>query len=181
MRIIANTLFLVAVLALTTSCIKDRFPSTRIDDDGAVLFLRLSTPGSYSGPNTRGLTFAEENTIDNIYVLVFNHQNQLVAIRQGLGITSSPGHSDPAYSGEGSFVVSVMPSKSVSDTYRLVVLANAASILNTTIGFDVEAVTNKAYAQVMAAIHVSITGKMYAYPAGSGGRIPMWGESGTLV
>ncbi|MCL2501638.1 MAG: hypothetical protein FWE99_00725 [Bacteroidales bacterium] len=177
MKTIISLLLWATILVSATSCIVENFSGGCLKGEESLFYLRLRTPGSYAGPAGRAMSLADENTIDDIYVLVFDRYNQLAAIRKGLEVTSSPGHSNPAYSGEGSFVVSVMPSKNFADTYKLIVLANAASILSATIGLDAEAIVNKGYEQVMAAIYGSITGKMYS----SGGRIPMWGESGALI
>ena len=179
MKRITNTLIAAAVMLLAFSCVKE----TVVDDSGrgskdqAEVVLRLKTPQGFTRQNSRSLTFAEENTINDVYVLAFNNSGQLTTIKKGESVSSTPGSTNPNYSGEGSFTVTLAPSNTTADTYNLVALANAEGILTATIGLDVSAISDKSYAGVMAAIRASITGKMYP----SGGVIPMWGESGQIV
>ncbi len=180
MKKIFPALILAAVSLITFSCIADK----DIDDGGmpikqgaAQVVLRLKTPDGFSQVKNRALTYEQENTINDIFVLVFDKTNTLVAIEQGANVTSSSGHTNPAYSGEGSFSVTLEASKTTVDTYNLVVLANAQTILTNTIGFDVSQISNKSYTIVMTSIQGQLSGPMYS----SGGTIPMWGESGQVV
>ncbi|MCL2728310.1 MAG: fimbrial protein [Bacteroidales bacterium] len=169
-----HLLLLTATLALVTSCSMERMLTgpDSLNKEDANLTLRIRARGS----QTRALTFAEENTINDVYVLVFDKTNQLVSIKEGRSVTSSPGHPNPDFSGEGSFVITLAQSKNTLDTYKLVVLANAEAILENTIGFDVSNITNRNYPNVMAKIYDQIVDKMYP----SGGTVPMWGQSEAL-
>jgi hypothetical protein len=172
-------LALAAILFLTFSCVPDQeIDDNRLQTNGqAQVVLRLKTPSGFSAPQSRSLSYADENAINDIYVFVFDNTNTLTAIKQGENVLATPGSANPAYSGEGSFTVTLEASKTTLDTYNLVVLANAQSIISSTTGFNISAVANKSYTAVMAALWDAITGKMYA----AGGVIPMWGESGQLV
>ena len=103
MKKLVNVLFAVAILVSASSCIKEKLWDDVQGKGKAEVILRLKTPNGYSTPKSRALTFAQENTINDIYVLVFNSANNLATIKQGLGVASTPGSSNPAYSGEGSF------------------------------------------------------------------------------
>lgn len=142
----------------------------------AEVILRLKTPSDYA-PASRSLTYKDENTISDVYVLVFDKDDKLVKIEEGKNVSSSAGNSNPLYSSQGTFSVTLGASKTETDTYKLVVLANAKTIITNTIGFDVSAINNNSYSDVIAAIWGQISSPMYA----SGGTIPMWGESGQLV
>lgn len=170
--------FTLAALSLF-SCVSEREIDviTPTKNKEAQVVLRLKTPSGYSSPGSRSLTYTDENTISDIYVLVFDKTSTLVGIEQGASVTSSTGSSNPSFSGEGSFSVTLEASKTTVDTYNLVVLANAQSIISSTIGFDLPSISKKGYTDVMGAIRGQITGPMYS----TGGTTPMWGESGQLV
>ncbi|NDV67013.1 fimbrial protein [Bacteroides sp. 224] len=179
MKKIFKPLFLVAVLLSVFSCMKDKEVDEmkQTTSKNAQVKLRLKTPSGYSKAETRSLSYTDENTINNIYVLVFDKTNTLVTIEQGTNVSSTPGSSNPSYSGEGAFTITLAASKTMVDTYNLVVLANAQSILSATIGLDIANINNKSYSDVMTKIWDQISGPMYS----TGGAIPMWGESGQLV
>ncbi len=182
MKKIFTLLTLAAVSVIGFSCIRNAhndYSKSPLKEGDAQIMLRLKTPGSFAAAQakSRSLSYQDENTINDIYVLVFDKTGTLKEIKAGEDATASAGSDNPAYSGEGSFSITLAASKTTADTYRLVVLANASSILTNTIGLDAAAVSNKAYADVMAAIYSSITGPMYA----AGGTIPMWGEVTNLV
>ncbi|MDR1756592.1 MAG: hypothetical protein LBR65_06535 [Culturomica sp.] len=174
-----HTLLVACVLLSIFSCSRDDRWGDEDPDatGGAKIFLELVTPATFSPePRSRALDFAAENTIDNIYVLVFNESNNLTNIKPGVDAVGGP---DPAYnqgnlySGVGTFSITLPPSMG-AHTSKLVVLANAASILRATIGTDsTSRYMGRPYAEVIAAVQDSITGAMYT----SGGRIPMWGET----
>lgn len=171
-------LLMLLVTVSTASCFKE---STCVNttDGAAEILLRLRTPGGYGSPTSRGLTFADENTINDVYVLVFDKAGKLTAIREGHDVNSQT--TDPAQgiiSGTGSFKFTVKPSQTSLDTYNLTVLVNAGAILGATIGTtDASSYIGSSYDNVMNAIHASIDGPMYV----SGGAIPMWGESGQMM
>lgn len=183
MKQLINTLLVMGVLVSLGACISDMPLDSDSGSGGtgdAEVILRLQTPKGFTNPATRSLTFEQENTIKDIYVLVFDSDSSLVAIKEGLEVTSTPGSSTPGYSGEGSFTVTLSPSHSDSDTYNLVVLANAAGLLAGTIGTDETSdFIGDHYRDVMAATYGAITGKMYNTATET--AIPMWGESGGLV
>ncbi|MDR2936034.1 MAG: hypothetical protein LBU80_01655, partial [Rikenellaceae bacterium] len=110
-----------ALLALSTvSCVFDReFCKDPVNGNAATLLLRLQTPGDFAAPESRALTFEQENAITAVHVLVFDKTGTRVEIKQGGRINS--GHTDPAYSGYVSFSVTLAASKTAADTYNLVV------------------------------------------------------------
>lgn len=179
MKKIIHAFFLVTVSLLPYSCTLEQ----ELDPNHTVttakkaeVILRLKTPSDYT-PASRSLTYGDENAISDVYVLVFDKTSTLVRIEEGKNVSSSAGNSNPSYSGQGAFTVTLNASNGSTDTYKLVVLANAKTIITNTIGFDVSAVSDKSYSAVRNAINEKINGSMYK----SGGTIPMWGESGQLV
>lgn len=178
MKKIIHALWLVAVSFSVFSCTSeqelDPVPTTK--GGKAEVMLRLKAPSDYTSPASRSLSYADENTIDNVYVFVFNKENTLVNIKPGTNLSSSAGNSNPSYSGEGSFTVTLDASKTQDDTYKLVLLANAYSVIENTTGFDVSKITKKQYPEVMAEIYGEIKGAMYSSSADNK-SIPMWGES----
>lgn len=128
---------------------------------------------------TRALDFPSENTIDDIHVLVFNQNNNLVDIKPAERLTPDPGP-DPGYnpgqpySGRYDYVVT-LPTNTGANTTRLVVLANSAAILAGTTGTDsLSRYIGRTYDEVTGALYDNLAGRMY--PAATG-RVPMWGET----
>ncbi|MDR0333144.1 MAG: hypothetical protein LBI15_06725 [Dysgonamonadaceae bacterium] len=184
MNKIFNFLLLLSVLAFTASCISE-IPwgndNPNVKPGEAEVKLRLRTPGGFKAPAMRSLSFAQENAISDVYVLVFNSDNSaLMDIKEGLVIDN--GTVDPSsgiYSGTGEFSIT-LPQTMGNATVNLVVLANAGAILDATVGTDFATATLPAtpnYDNVMRAIFTSITGKMFTAP---GSVIPMWGETGQI-
>ena len=180
MRKLINTLLIIAVSVLAVSCMKDLTkhdsPGNLAEDGVKVTFRYGSNQLSSS---TRALTFAQENEIEDINVLVFDNNDELVDILEGKNVVVTTGDPllDPKYSAEGTFSVIIRPSASATDTYNLVVLANAETALMTAYGsLDVDDVTDKDYEDVIEALFVAVNSKLYP----SGGIIPMWGESGQI-
>lgn len=172
---------LISICSWMGGCVKDSYPEPDNKSEDALIYLRLTTPGGFSNSASRALTFEQENTINDIYVLVFNSANSLIAIKQGEQVSSTPGSGNPAYSGEGSFTLTLSASRSGSDTYKLVVLANAATLIANTIGTDETTSTyvGKSYSEIVTAIYGAISGKMYN--GATDNAIPMWGESNAMV
>ncbi len=170
---------MLTVMLAVGSCAKE----TRLGHSGpddAKVFLRLTTPAGFNPPSSRSLTFDEENTIEDIHVLVFNSAGVLSSIKQGLVESSTPGSTVDGYSGHGEFSVTLEASRNGVDTYKLVILANAAALLGETIGTDDTSTSiGDSYADVAADIYGTITAKMYA--AAADDVIPMWGEIDDLV
>ena len=177
MRKLINMLLIIAVSVLAASCMKDKsWPNCPNNEEGGVRvnFRYGSNPLSSA---TRALTYAQENEIEDINVLVFDKNDELVDILEGKNVVVTTGSLDPRYSAEGTFSVIIKPSASATDTYNLVVLANAETALMTAYGsLDVDDVTDKDYDDVIAALFVNVNSKLYP----SGGVIPMWGESGQI-
>ncbi len=189
MRRLLEAALLAAIMFFTASCITDngmgieeRDPKPTGETD---VLLRLRTPGGYASSKTRSLTFTDENTIDNVWVLVFDATNKLVDIKEGEDATGGPNsaytgpNGSVIYSGEGSFSVTLPPSSGVgpSATSNLVVLANAQTAIAATLGTDFASYSgpvSKTYADVIAAVWTAFTGK---YPDET---IPMWGETGQI-
>jgi hypothetical protein len=160
MKRIIKTLLLIAALVSVSSCMKD-ISGSQPDKGEAEVLLRLRTSEGYR--STRGLTYTQENTITTVHVLVFR-SNTLVDIRQGRDINVKPDSSTPDISGSGTFSVLLPASIDTSDTYDLVVLANAGTL---PVGL-----VNKTYTDVIAALWHDITEKMYQ----STKAMAMWGE-----
>lgn len=180
MRKLVNVLLIMIVAGYASSCVreKDRSVDRPCGTDDTEILLRLRTPGGFS-PVTRGMTFEQENAINDVYVLVFDKDGKLGAIKEGHDVSGTTTNPVPGgISGTGSFKFTIAPSNTSLDTYNLVILVNAATILSNTIGTDATSGhIGDSYADVQAAVYESITGKMYP----SGGAIPMWGETGQTV
>ncbi|MDR2894657.1 MAG: hypothetical protein LBU97_04270, partial [Alistipes sp.] len=194
MRAFINAIILAAVMFASAACISDRNRIEIPEVEGASetdVVLRLKTPDGFSSPKSRALTYADENTIADVYVLVFDANEELVDIKKGEGVSDeahpedNPGqitHPEGPYSGAGSFSV-VLPESTESGagaTSRLVVLANAENILDARGVVDKDdldtssPLVGRGYGDVIAAIYDAIAGEMYA----SGPKvIPMWGET----
>jgi hypothetical protein len=167
---------LTLISLFIVSCTSDTYWSTPpATGSEAQIILRLSTPGSFSNSkSTRNLTFAQENQINDVYVLVFNNAtpNALIDIKKAGPLSS-----------DGTFTINLPASKGVAEnqTSRLVVLANVENILNNTIGTDhTSQLIRDSYDNVMAAIYGTISGKMYASNDDRTG-IPMWGETDQIT
>ncbi len=110
MKKLTYIMFAAAVLTAVCSCVKDKTDMDSDPDDSsgeAQVLLRLKTPSGFTGSETRSLTFDQENTIEDIYVLAFDNTGSLVTIREGEVTSSTPGSDEPGYSGEGSFSVTL--------------------------------------------------------------------------
>ena len=176
MRKLIKTLLIIAVSILAASCMKDKsWPDCPNNEGGVKVTFRFGSNPLSSV--TRALTFAQENEIEDINVLVFDSTDELVDILEGKNVVVTTGSLNPLYSAEGTFSVILKPSASATDTYNLVVLANAETAIMSAYGsLDVDDVTYKDYDDVIAALFVSVNSKLYP----SGGIIPMWGESGQI-
>lgn len=141
--------------------------------------LSLNMPGELPTPGTRALTFQQENTIADAYILVFDNAGGLTEIIKGDSITSTPNMNykqGDTYSGAGTFQVTLAPNMGATKT-NLVALANCEAILNATIGTTVTAATRgKSRDEILAQVFETINNPMYA----SGGAIPMYGETGAF-
>jgi hypothetical protein len=173
MKKVINILLIIAVLISVSSCMKELSgPDNPASGKGETeIFLRVHTSDNSTGRSTRSLTFVQENAINNIYVLAFKG-NTLMAIQEGRNVNSTPGHTNPAYSGSGEFTVSLTASAGTADTYHLVILANAKDILEATLGTNIANATHSNYDSVVAAIWSEINGKMFE----TNKAIPMWSE-----
>lgn len=182
MKKICDLSFAIAFLIFSFSCVRydeiDLFNRgvDIADRNETEVFLQISVSGDFLS-KARALDFASENTIDNIYVLVFDASNNLVGIRQAENIASNPNSSytpGTPYSATATFSAWLPISKGGS-TSKLVVLGNSAAILRNTVGVNDSAspYIGQPYPTVVATIRASIAGAMYT----SGGRIPMWGET----
>jgi len=175
-------LLAAAVVLSFGSCSKERFTGAETPGSDAGITLRFKIPGNYSAAptTTRALTVADENAVSNINVLVFNNTGKLAAdIIAAENVNISAGSSTAGMSGEGTFTARLPKSANATDTYTVVVLANADyQILSSLGGFTLAAVEatipSLAYADIMAAIRGAITGPMYTVGAV---YMPMWGES----
>jgi hypothetical protein len=175
MKKIINTLLIMAVLVSVSSCMQE-IPNDPIGGDADVV-LHVQTSEGFGGSDTKSaFSLADENTIDHIHVLVFNSGNNLVDVKVGAGLPTGPGVPvPPNFSGTGSFTVTLTASASTSDAdkFRLVILANAAKIVEDNVGIGKAIKGDPAYANVIARLSSAIDGKMFPTEK----RIPMWGET----
>ncbi len=189
MRKFVNALLFVAVMLSAASCITDDRligPVTQPGDKDVDILLKLRTPGGFSAPRTRGLSYAEENTLSNIYVFVFDNASpsKLVSIHKAVDVKDKAHSNDEGYmtapsgdySGGGGFSVTLPP---YNFQVKLMILANAEGILDDRDIIDPSDLETEStwigqnYTDVAAAIWDEIDGAMYT----SGGVIPMWGET----
>ncbi len=185
MRKFVNALLFVAVMLSAASCITDARelgPDTSPVDKDVDIVLNLRTPGGFSAPRTRGLSYAQENSIGSIHVLVFDSDTKvLTAVRSGSDIKDLEDNEMTApdiekkISGSGSFKVTLPPSMG-GDMSNLVVLANAGDFASIISGFTVD-VTE--YEDVIEALNAAISGPLYT-SSPSGSPIPMWGETAAI-
>jgi hypothetical protein len=177
MRKIISFMLTAAVLVSASSCAKERISGGDKPGKGgdAQVMLQLRTPNGFGSSSTRGLSFANENILDNVYVLVFDKNDRLTDIKEGLDVSSNTVNpSNGIYSGEGQFQVT-LPQSGGTETSKLVVLTNAEDILIATIGIDSSSSSiGSDYNTVTAKIYNTIDGKMYSTGTG---HIPMWGET----
>ncbi len=183
MKRLIKVLLFAATMMFVAGCITDRFfldPPDPSDTDVDVL-LKLKTPGGMSNPRTRALSYDDENTIEDIFVLVF--QNDIlnsIKIGESVDWESTPsagGDSSVRYSGEGSFEVTLRQSRGESDRYKLMVLANLGEVDGMRDILDGLLLARAGYPDVLAALSIGVTGPLYA----EGGTIPMWGEKSDVV
>ncbi len=182
MKKLTNILIAAALAIAVCACAKEKQGQEPEGVSGeAQLHLRLKTSTGFAGPASRALTFTQENTLENIYVLVFDSAGNLKTIQQGTVTSTTPGSDDPRYSGEGTFTVTLESSSNSADTYNLVVLANSFYELAYTIGTsDISTIyLGNNYNDIVARIFSSISDKMY--DNSSQNAIPMWGETGPIV
>ncbi len=176
---------LVIFTSLLWGCITDlRHGGPEPQDPGGEdveVLLHLRTPGGFAPRGgTRALDYAQENTINDIYVFLFDDRGVLTSIKQGEDVRDRTGGENPmtspvgGYSGGGEFSVLLDPSVSRSK-YRLEIVANLAGIEG--IGEILEGLEQPgaAHADVMSALSMPITGAMYTGDGFTG--IPMWGST----
>lgn len=126
--------------------------------------MRLTTPSGFPSATRSGLTELQENAINDIYVFAFK-----------AGILSYVKTPDEIYDTENSksFKVTLKSSTDASDTYKLMVVANAQEQILALAGNDLYALNGKGYNEIQQLLkQVGITEPMYP----SGGNISMWGE-----
>ena len=128
------------------------------------MIIKLKTTDGFA-PQSKGLTETEESDIRDVLVFAFR-LNKLSYIKEASSVDNSTQKSFTA-------ILNASASSASSNNYNLMILANAKTTVTTdTWG----ALINKSYAEVQAALHKTITGKMY--PEASGESIIMWGETG---
>ncbi len=133
-----------------------------VGDAKVVIHLRM--PGDFRPTgSTRGLTADDEKAIDNMWVLMFDTADRLLAIERAAMLVNS------------SYSVGLPPVPQGSQV-KLVLVANAEDILEGTIGFIPENIPGGAsrYNEIMPMIGEGISAPLFM---NSGARIPMWGES----
>ncbi len=195
MKPFSNALLFAAVMIFTVSCLSDNDLGRAISLDETCnvnIELNLRTPGEFKKPATRSLSYADENTVSDVHVLVFDNgtPSKLTSVHRADNVTDKTSGSgamtSPAggYSGGGAFSVG-LPSSSDGTTANLMVLANAVDILHArgivdkTAPATPSSMIGQSYETVVAAIFDAISGVMY--PGASGETIPMWGETGPIT
>jgi hypothetical protein len=125
--------------------------------------IKLKTTDGFA-PQSKGLSETEEGDIHDVLVFAFRLE-KLSYIKEASSVDNSTQKSFTA-------ILNASASSTSSNNYKLMILANA----KTTIKKDTwGALIGKNYAEVQAALHKTVTGKMY--PAASGESIIMWGET----
>ncbi|MDR0332997.1 MAG: FimB/Mfa2 family fimbrial subunit [Dysgonamonadaceae bacterium] len=183
MKRIINALLIMAVLVSASSCMQEIGPNNPTGNGDTDMVIHVRTPEGFGGPGARSaFSDADENTINDIYVLVFNSAGTLVDVKKGeVDVLTTPGSPNPPnYSGGGRFTVSLTASASTSDAdkFRIVVLANAAEILDADLKNPHAAIPGgRGYANVISRIWEAVDGKMFQTSVPAEKRIPMWGET----
>ena len=128
------------------------------------MIIKLKTTDGFA-PQSKGLTETEESDIRDVLVFAFR-LNKLSYIKEASSVDNSTQKSFTA-------ILNASASSATANNYKSMILANA----KTTVATDTwGALIGKSYAEVQAALHKTITGKMY--PEASGESIIMWGETG---
>jgi hypothetical protein len=157
-------------------------PDNPAKDGDTDMVIRVHAPESFGGSSGTKSAFsnADENTIENIHVLVFNSTNELVDIKEGAVVTTPGTPTPPNYSGNSTFTVTLPASASASDAhkYRLVVLANAGDIIDTRLPKPYTGIPGgRNYANIISRVWDVVAGKMLQAEK----RIPMWGETAHIT
>ncbi|MDR0333764.1 MAG: hypothetical protein LBI15_09910 [Dysgonamonadaceae bacterium] len=189
MKKIIYILLFTAVLMLSVSCISEgNIPKIPSERENAEVVLRFRMPGNFAGQRSSRsavLEFEDENRIKDVFVLVFDTSNNLVAIREADGetIDYTPGLGAGNISGTGEFTVSLTASENSTDLFRLVVIANAADIIAGRLGANphMSPFLGSAYNVVMAALWKQFTGKIFQETLPAKPAMPMWGQTTTPV
>lgn len=182
-----------AVMFAATACVSEETivtrPGTSPTGGDTEVLLRLRTPGSFAAPDTRALTFAQENAVNDVYVFAFDSDDELVAILKGRNPDFDPngnydgpdGTNNDTHSASGTFSVN-MPESLNGTTVRLAVLANAGDILTArdfvSGGAPASGMLGQGYEDVKSAIYGELTEGGVGEITSS---IPMWGETQITV
>ncbi len=179
MKKLLHALYISLVMSIPSGCITDGVTLEAPPAEEVGLVLRLRTPGGYSSPQTRSLSIADENTIDDdLYVLVFDNDSpsRLTSVKKAEDVDDDQG------SGSGSFSVTLPPSMGTQAS-TLVVLANSEEILHARGVIDMgdpetpSGFIGRTYAEVISSIWDRFTAPLYS----EGGTIPMWGQTPPIV
>ena len=137
-------------------------PSVKpIDGKPVEITLKLSPSNSFSSSLKRAMTGEQENEIHNAYI--FGFRAGVLSYVKRLENTGS----------ENSFKGTLPASKDPSDTYKLMIVANAEEWILQLIGSDFNGLNGKSYSDVQQALkQTGITNPLFS----SGGSIAMWGE-----
>ncbi len=181
MRNSFKALLFAATIILSASCFRDYAEPGPVDrqvSDGPVeIQLMLNAPGEFTQAETRAMTYAQENTISDVRVLVFDQTGKLTSVKAGENVadkTATQTTPSTGISGGGSFSVMLDPSMG-GGTSNLVVLTNLAGVQGAVAAVEGLAV-NTSYADAMNAVFGNVSAPLYT----TGGTIPMWGETGQI-
>lgn len=122
--------------------------------------IQLKTPNKFMS-QTRSLSESQENAINDVCILAFK-AGALSYVKTANSIDN-----------DQQVKVTLKSSENSSDTYKLVVLANAYDLLLSLMGNDLEGLNGKTYNEIQQILNqTDINTPLYQ----SGGSIVMWGE-----
>jgi hypothetical protein len=159
-----NTIQLVFTLIFFTSCAKE-FNADDIlplpgNGTSQEISIQLNTPSSFVS-QLRSLSESQESAINDVCILAFK-TGVLSYIRKATSIDN-----------DQKVKVTLKSSDNSSDTYKLVILANAYDMLLPLTGNDLEGLNGKTYDEIQQILNqTGIDTPLYQ----SGGDIVMWGE-----
>lgn len=119
-------LFFTAIIMASCVGAPREAKDTEILPADGQMTLRVRTQSSFQAPSTRGMSVEQENTIEDIYIVVVDDAGKVVHIAEADDVTSGAGSSIEGMSGSGTFSVSIPVREG---TFDMVVLANAAGII----------------------------------------------------
>ncbi|MCD8101038.1 MAG: hypothetical protein LUE26_00475 [Alistipes sp.] len=156
------------LLVVLLGCIKEDV--THVENNGYSISFEFAIPDA--GEATRGINAAQENTIDDIYVFVFETGTDKLKYWTQADILTTSG---AIVSG----TVNLEMVTTAGSTYKLVFLSNTAAKVQAAVtGGQIAAEMD--YSAFVPLLTTDIAALLTSGP-GSTFRIPMWGESGAVT